>query len=131
MISDNAIALAHQFYDSMNQENLEQLLDCFTDEVNWYGLVFQEGIMAKRIQGKSDLRDFFAQSFRQLNRYLTPKDFIVHNSQILVTGHGKYEARETGFMFENDWIHILVFKGDKIDEVQTYIDALTLTALIS
>jgi hypothetical protein len=131
MSQSNPVTLAQQFYDAINQGNLESFLDCFTDEIDWYGLAIQNSITPKRIQGKPAMREFMEESMKQLKRHWMPKAFITHENQVIVTGHGQYEAVETGFTFENDWVHILVFKEGKIAEVQTYIDALTLLSLVA
>ncbi|MGK7931478.1 MAG: nuclear transport factor 2 family protein [Microcystaceae cyanobacterium] len=131
MSQSNAVTLAQQFYDAINQGNLENLLDCFTDEIDWYGLAFQNGISPTRIEGKPAMKEFMTLSMKRLKRHWMPKAFVPNENQVIVTGHGEYEAVETGFTFENDWVHILAFKDGKIDEVQTYIDALTLLSLIS
>ncbi|MGK7943033.1 MAG: nuclear transport factor 2 family protein [Microcystaceae cyanobacterium] len=131
MSQSNPIPLAQQFYDAINQGNLENLLDCFTDEIDWYGLAFESEIRPKKIQGKPAMKEYMQASMKRLKRNWMPNAFVPHENQVIVTGHAKYEALETGFTFENEWVHILNFKEGKIAEFKTYIDVLTLLSLMS
>jgi ketosteroid isomerase-like protein len=124
------LQIVKQLYDAMAQRDFPRILNQLTEDVSWYGLVLEGSWQAKILEGKEQVADFLESSIQVMDRQWLPETFFSQGDRVVVLGRGKYQSKRTGYRFENDWVHVFIFREGKIAELRRYLDAImTLAAL--
>ncbi len=112
-----------QCYDDFANGNIPTLLGRLSEDVEWSNPGYPDLPYAGKKKGKAEVNKFFAKLDQALEfTHFEPKTFISDGDEVVVFGNAKGKARETGKIFDSDWVMLWTVKDGKVKRYQTYID---------
>jgi uncharacterized protein len=111
-------------YEAFQRGDIHSLLASLTPDAEWW-VPGEREIMpyAGRRQGHSAIEEFFTEMARNEDVLeFTPLDFTAQDHRVVVSGHYRARVKSTGREFEYDWVHVFVFRDDKIASFREYSD---------
>lgn len=131
MTNETNIQTVQQVYAVFGKQNVEGILNSFTDDVSWNDGGYPDLPYAKIRNGKNEMMSFFIELGSTIAfTEFAPQEFYSDNDTVIVKGYFAGNAIDSGKSFESDWVHILKFRGDKIFSFQAFKDTAAMIAAI-
>jgi ketosteroid isomerase-like protein len=123
MANEKNIQTVQQVYADFGKQNVEGVLNAFTDDVIWNDGNKPEIPYSKIRNGKEETLSFFMELGSTLAfTEFTPQEFYADNDAVLVKGSFAGKAIATEKSFASEWVHIWKFRGNKIISFQAFND---------
>lgn len=119
------IDVVKQCYDAFNKGDIQRLLSCFADDVEWE----MPEVEAVPFTGKRRGRDQVAQFFEQMNqmqdsRGVQLQDCIAQGDKVVAIGHYAFTVKSTGLDYDADFAHLFTVANGKITSFKEFTDTL-------
>lgn len=126
MAEQDNIRTAEQVFPLMFQGKIDELLALFTPDAVWSEPGPSDILpLAGSFGGEGGLRGFFDTMVQQgtepIGEPRTPV-YVAQGDRVAVFGHRGARVTATGKTWEDDWVLLYVFEGDKIKSVQAFND---------
>jgi hypothetical protein len=117
------IDLVKQCYDAYQQGDIQRLLGCLADDIDWDLPVIEAVPISGKRKGRDKVAEFF-QTLAQTQepRQFQPQEFIAQGDRVVVTGHYEWTVKATGIDYGCDWTHIFTVANGKIAKFKEYTD---------
>jgi ketosteroid isomerase-like protein len=118
------IDLVKQCYDAYSKGDIQRLLGCIAQDVDWE-LPFVEAVpFSGRRHGLDQVAEFFRQMDQlQEAREMQPRDFIANGDRVIVMGHYEWIVKSTGAQYGGDFSHVFTIANGKIVNFKEYTDS--------
>jgi ketosteroid isomerase-like protein len=118
------IELVQQAYADYARGDLDHLLARLAPQIEWELPAVPSLSFTGKRQGRDQVAEYFQlANEKQALREFTPKEFIAQGSKVVVLGHGAWTAKDTGFDFESDWVHVFKVEDGHIAAFREFMDA--------
>ena len=132
MTNKKNIQTVQQVYADFGNQNVEGVLNAFTDDVIWNDGNKLEIPYSKIRNGKNETMSFFKELGSTLDfTEFTPQEFYADNDAVIVKGSFAGKAIATEKSFASEWVHIWKFRADKIFSFQAFNDTAAMIAAIN
>ncbi len=115
-MSNENLKKVQDAYAGFGRGDMQPLMDILSPDVSW-GMVGRphDVPMAGIRQGKAGVNEFFKtlHEVQQLKDFAVQK-FVASDDTVCVIGHTKWVMNDSGVAGENDWVHVITFKDDKV-----------------
>jgi ketosteroid isomerase-like protein len=109
--------LVQNAYAAFGRRDISAILEMLTDDVQWEFISSASGgsPYAGRYSGKEDVRRWFGVLAQSDDiQQFEPREFLAGPNHVTVLGWERTRVLPNGGVFESDWIHVFMFKGDKV-----------------
>jgi ketosteroid isomerase-like protein len=116
-------------YAAFGRGDIPAVLDALTDDIEWTFHGPPEIPYAGRHRGRDAIARFFTiVSEVATIKEFVPQKFLADEETVAVLGRERVTARRTGREFDVEWIHVFVFRGDRVAEIFEFTDTAALAA---
>lgn len=110
-------------YQLFQAGEIEQLLQLFSDDIEWIEADVEFVPFSGSYHGKQEVAQFFMElGNAQEAELFEPQDVIAEGNKVVVTGNSKWIVRATGQSYESPWVHVFTIQDGKIARFQAYND---------
>ncbi len=122
-------AAIQSIYAAFGRGDIPAVLDALTDDIDWIFHGPPEIPYAGRHRGRDAIARFFTilSEVASIQEF-EPRKFLADGEAVAVMGREKVTARSTGREFDVEWIHVFVFRGEKVAEIFEFTDTAALAA---
>jgi ketosteroid isomerase-like protein len=117
------IDLVKQCYDAFQKKDIQRLLSCCADDIDWDLPQIEDIPLGGKRHGIAQVAEFF-QMLDQLQavRDFRPQEFTAQGDRVLVTGTYTFTVKATSADYTSDWCHCFTIANGKIARFKEYID---------
>ncbi|HEY8559305.1 MAG TPA: nuclear transport factor 2 family protein [Pyrinomonadaceae bacterium] len=121
-MKDN-VQIIQDCYDNFGEGNIAGILAKCTEKVDWTIPEIENATFGGNRQGRDEVSEFFSRMDAE-EEVLTfePKEFIAQGDRVVALGKYAAQVRETGRIYETDWVHVFTVKDGKITSFQEFFD---------
>lgn len=117
------VDLVRQCYDAFKQGDLDRLLGCMAEDIDWELPAIPGVPFSGKRHGRDQVTEFFRLEVEhQIPREFTPQDFIAQGERVVAVGHYAFSVKSTGEDYESDWTHIFTIRNGKIAAFREFLD---------
>lgn len=117
------IELIKQAYDAYKRGDIQQLLACVDDQVEWELPETPGAPFTGKRRGCEPVREVFRMQQELMTvREFTVNEFIAQGDKVVVLGHGAWTVKDTGQDFESDWVDVFTIKNGSIAAFRDFMD---------
>jgi len=124
MSEQQNIDLVKQCYDLFRKGDIQQLLGCFADDIDWELPAVENVPFSGKRHGLDQVGEFFKSVSDSMDvRQFEPRDFIAQGDKVVAVGHYAWTVKSTGIPFESDFTHIFTIRGGKVTNLREFLDS--------
>ena len=130
MSRDDNIQAVRGAYAAFGRGDIQGVLDCFAENVEWTAPGPPDLLTAGRRQGRQQVAEFF-RIVGELFEFHTfiPATFVADGSRVIVLGTEQVSFKPTGARLpEIEWVHAFTFENGKVAHFQEYFDTSAIAA---
>jgi ketosteroid isomerase-like protein len=121
MENEKNINTVKQLYADVVARNLQGVLNILTDDIRWEPPFVPELHHTKLQKGKDGVTNWVIEMANEVTySQVIPQGIYADGDAVIVKGHFEGTANSTGKSFQSDWVHLWIFRGDKICSYQAF-----------
>ena len=131
-MSGKAQNVIEQFYENLQSGNFEGAMGLMSDsiEIIFYGP--PEIPMTGTYLGKDGIARFFDILGQNIELYeFVPTEFIAEGNQVAVIGRERSKVRNTGKVFDVNWVQVWDVENNKIMRLRDFFDTASMVSAFS
>lgn len=118
-------------YAFFSKGDITSLLNLYADEIE---IIFPGPVgsnpFSGTYRGKEQVRKFFAIVNENIKfEAFEPQEFVPHGDKVIVIGYERGSSRTTGQLYEQEWVHILTVRENKVTRLQLFMDTAKTVAI--
>ncbi len=117
------IGLVKQCYDAFQQKDIQRLLACCADDIDWELPQIEDIPLGGKRHGREQVAEFF-QILDQLQqiRDFRAQEFTAQDDRVIVSGSYTFTVNATGADYTSEWCHCFTIANGKIRRFKEYTD---------
>ena len=116
--------VVQDLYAAFGRGDMPSILGLLAEDVDWHFVGQLEDIpFAGQWRGHQEMIDFFsiaAQTCEVLA--FGPNEVLSYDDHVISFGHERVKVRDTGQVFESDWVHIFKVRSGKVVQLREFYD---------
>lgn len=119
----NNTEIVQKGYEYFGNGDIPGLLALFSDDIEWEVPEIENAPFAGSRTGIASVGEFFTQldAAEDITRF-EPLEFIAEGDKVVVLGESAATVRETGKIYETDWVHVFHLRDGKIAGFHEFFD---------
>lgn len=115
--------LVRQGYQMFQEGKIDELLQLFSDDVEWVGNPIEYVPFSRAYHGRQEVAQFFSELGQDQDvEMFEPQEMIAEGDKVAVIGREKWNVRTTGKSYESPWVHVFTIRDGKIMRFKQYYD---------
>lgn len=117
------IAVVKQCYEAYARGDVATIVESVADEVDWVCVAPSHIRYSGRRHNPTEVQQFFADIAHSDHVHsFVPWEFIDAGEHVVVLGRERATAKESGRVFETDWVHVFTVRDGKICRWRGFFD---------